>query len=72
MAEQPNQQKIEKSKTTPVFTTQALNQIINGLPDKKNIPLLIDGKPVAEIQIRFVDDAENKFVLNMISSKEEF
>lgn len=71
-AGQPNQQKIEKSKTTPVFTVQALNQIINGLPDKKNLPLLINNKPVSEIQIRIVDDAENKFVLNLISSEEEF
>lgn len=71
-AEQPNQQKIEKSKTTPVFTTQALNQIINGLPNKKNLPLLINNKPVAEIQIRIVDDAENKFVLNLISPEEDF
>lgn len=70
--EQPNQQKIEKSKTTPVFTTQALNQIINGLPDKKNLPLLINNKPVAEIQIRIVNDAENKFVLNLISPEEDF
>lgn len=53
------------------FTTQDLHQLCNGLPDKKNIPLLIDGKPVTEIQIRIVDDAENKFVLNLISSKEE-
>ena len=71
-AEQQNQQKIEKSKTTPVFTTQALNQIINGLSNKKNLPLLINNKPVAEIQIRIVDDAENKFVLNLISPEEEF
>lgn len=71
-AEQPNQQKIEKSKTTHVFTVQALNQIINGLPDKKNLPLLINNKPVAEIQIRIVNDAENKFVLNLISPEKEF
>lgn len=54
------------------FTTQDLHQLCNGLPNKKNIQLLIDGKPVAEIQIRIMDDAENKFVLNMISSEEEF
>lgn len=54
------------------FTTQVLHQLCSGLPDKKNIPLLINNKPVAEIQIRIVDDAENKFVLNLISSKEEF
>lgn len=54
------------------FTTQDLHQLCNGLPNKKNIQLLIDGKPVAEIQIRIVDYAENKFVLNMISSEEEF
>lgn len=54
------------------FTTQDLHQICNGLPDKKNLPLLINNKPVSEIQIRIVDDAENKFVLNLISSEEEF
>lgn len=70
-AEQPNQQKIEKSKTTPVFAVQALNQIINGLPDKKNLPLLIDGKPVAEIRVGIASDADNKFVLNLVSVKED-
>ena len=54
------------------LTTQDLHQICNGLPDKKNLPLLINGKPVAEIQIRIVDDTENKFVLNLISSEEDF
>lgn len=54
------------------LTTQDLHQICNGLPDKKNLPLLINNKPVSEIQIRIVDDAENKFVLNLISSEEEF
>lgn len=53
------------------FTTQDLHQLCNGLPDKKNLPLLINNKHVAEIQIRIVDDAENKFILNMISSEEE-
>lgn len=54
------------------FTTQDLHQLCNGLPNKKSLPLLINNKPVAEIQIRIVDDAENKFVLNLISSEEEF
>lgn len=53
------------------FTTQDLHQLCNGLPDKKNLPLLINNKSVAEIQIRIVNDAENKFVLNLISLEKE-
>ena len=70
-AEQPNQQKNEKSKTTPGFAVQALNQIINGIPDKKNLPLLINNKPVTEIQIRITEDPDNKFVLNLISAESD-
>lgn len=53
------------------FTTQDLHQLCNGLPDKKNIPLLINGKPVAEIRVSIAPDAENKFVLNLVSVKED-
>ena len=52
------------------FTTQDLHQICNGLPDKKNLPLLINNKPVSEIQIRITEDSDNKFVLNLISANE--
>ena len=52
------------------FTTQDLHQICNGLPDKKNLPLLINNKPVSEIQIRITEDPDNKFVLNLISADE--
>lgn len=53
------------------FTTQDLHQLCNGLPDKKNLPLLIDGKPVVEIRVGIASDAENKFVLDLISVKED-
>lgn len=53
------------------FTTQDLHQICNGLPDKKNLPLLINNKPVTEIQIRITEDADNKFVLNLISTESD-
>ena len=51
------------------FTTQDLHQICNGLPDKKNLPLLINNKPVTEIQIRITEYPDNKFVLNLISAE---
>lgn len=53
------------------FTTQDLHQLCNGLPDKKNLPLLINGKPVAEIRVGIAHDTENKFVLNLVSVKED-
>ncbi len=51
------------------FTAQDLHQICNGLPDKKNLPLLINNKPVTEVQIRITEDSDNKFVLNLISAE---